>query len=82
MFASNGTPTNGTSTGASIYRGIKLGYIGLGKHCSFPFASAAVATATATAVVRARARAAARAAARILYVPCGEVRTGPLARVD
>jgi len=49
--------TDGISTGASIYRGIKPVCVGLGKRCSFPFASAAAATAaavaTAAAIVRA-----------------------------
>jgi hypothetical protein len=74
--------TNSTSTSASIYRGIKLGYISPGKYYSFPLASATTAIAIAIAVARARARAAARVAARILYMPCGKVHTGPLARVD
>jgi len=51
--------TNGISTSAFIYCGIKLEYIGPGKRYNFPFASAAIAIAIAIAVVRARARVAA-----------------------
>ena len=59
-MSTNGISTNGISTSASIYYGIKLGYIGPGKRYSSPFASnATIAIAIAIAIVRARARAAA-----------------------
>jgi hypothetical protein len=43
------------STSTSIYYGIELKYIGLGKRCSFPFTSAAVAIAIAIAIAVVRA---------------------------
>jgi len=49
--------TDGISTSASIYCGIKLVYISLGKRHSFPFASAAIAIAAAAAIVAAVVRA-------------------------
>ena len=54
-ISTNSTSTNGISTSASIYCGIKLVYVGLSKRYSFPFTSAATATAVAAdiAVVRA-----------------------------
>ena len=48
--------TDGTSTSAFIYRGIKLKYIGLSKRYSFPFASAAVAIAIVIVIAAAKAR--------------------------
>jgi len=51
-MATNGISTDGT--GASIYYGIKLVYVGPGERYSFPFAGAAAAIAAAVAVARAR----------------------------
>ena len=48
-MAINSISTNSISTSASIYYGIKLVYISVGEHYSFPFVSAAA----AIAVVRA-----------------------------
>ena len=53
-ISTNSMSTNSISTSASIYRGIKLGYIGPGKYYSSPFTSdAAIAIAIAIAAVRA-----------------------------
>ena len=49
----NSISTNGTSTSASIYCGIKLGYISLGKRYSFLFTNTAAAIAMAIAAARA-----------------------------
>ena len=49
------------STSASIYRGIKLVCVSLGKYYSFPFTSAAVITAAAIAAATATALAVVRA---------------------
>ena len=56
-MAPNGMSTNGTSAGASIYRGIEPVCVSPGERYSFPFAGAAAATAAAIATALAAARA-------------------------
>ena len=55
-MSTNSISTNSISTSASIYYGIKLEYVSLGKRYSSPFTSdAAIAIAIAIAVAAARA---------------------------